>query len=145
MCSFSLYSFFHVISCLILIRFFCFRTYIYFFSISANLILKPFMLLLFMQLNGSTMLNLSLLTSDMWAVLIRIFAYHEKVSSKLWFFVSLFWLKQKQKQPYFWCEFMFPGWLVVFLSFCSCCCWPHCLFSVSKWNSAFLLLFTFIW
>lgn len=25
------------------------------------------------------MLNLSLLTSDMWAVLIRIFAYHEKV------------------------------------------------------------------
>ncbi|XP_010055121.2 solute carrier family 35 member F1 isoform X1 [Eucalyptus grandis] len=29
--------------------------------------------------NGSTMLNLSLLTSDMWAVLIRIFAYHEKV------------------------------------------------------------------
>ncbi|KAH1156781.1 hypothetical protein GYH30_051539 [Glycine max] len=30
-------------------------------------------------INGSTMLNLSLLTSDMWAVLIRIFAYHEKV------------------------------------------------------------------
>ncbi|WVZ65543.1 hypothetical protein U9M48_014889 [Paspalum notatum var. saurae] len=28
---------------------------------------------------GATMLNLSLLTSDMWAVLIRIFAYHEKV------------------------------------------------------------------
>ncbi|KAL0403703.1 UNVERIFIED_CONTAM: hypothetical protein Sradi_2011100 [Sesamum radiatum] len=32
-----------------------------------------------MQISGSTMLNLSLLTSDMWAVLIRIFAYHEKV------------------------------------------------------------------
>ncbi|XP_038986800.1 solute carrier family 35 member F1-like isoform X2 [Phoenix dactylifera] len=30
-------------------------------------------------MSGSTMLNLSLLTSDMWAVLIRIFAYHEKV------------------------------------------------------------------
>ncbi|KAH9727804.1 solute carrier family 35 protein [Citrus sinensis] len=29
--------------------------------------------------NGATMLNLSLLTSDMWAVLIRIGAYHEKV------------------------------------------------------------------
>ncbi|XP_047308762.1 solute carrier family 35 member F1-like [Impatiens glandulifera] len=29
--------------------------------------------------NGSTMLNLSLLTSDMWTVLIRIFAYHQKV------------------------------------------------------------------
>lgn len=29
--------------------------------------------------SGSTMLNLSLLTSDMWAVLIRIFAYHQKV------------------------------------------------------------------
>lgn len=32
-----------------------------------------------MQISGSTMLNLSLLTSDMWAVLIRIFAYNEKV------------------------------------------------------------------
>ncbi|KAG2726120.1 hypothetical protein I3760_01G098300 [Carya illinoinensis] len=30
-------------------------------------------------INGSTMLNLSLLTSDMWSVLIRIFAYNEKV------------------------------------------------------------------
>ncbi|XP_077211986.1 uncharacterized protein LOC143847156 isoform X2 [Tasmannia lanceolata] len=30
-------------------------------------------------MSGSTMLNLSLLTSDMWAVVIRIFAYHEKV------------------------------------------------------------------
>ncbi|KAK7394121.1 hypothetical protein VNO78_14640 [Psophocarpus tetragonolobus] len=32
-----------------------------------------------LKINGSTMLNLSLLTSDMWAVLIRIFAYHEKI------------------------------------------------------------------
>lgn len=32
-----------------------------------------------LKIKGSTMLNLSLLTSDMWAVLIRIFAYHEKV------------------------------------------------------------------
>ncbi|XP_030508219.2 uncharacterized protein LOC115722968 [Cannabis sativa] len=32
-----------------------------------------------LKTNGSTMLNLSLLTSDMWAVIIRIFAYHEKV------------------------------------------------------------------
>uniref|UniRef100_A0A1D1YK68 Solute carrier family 35 member F1 n=2 Tax=Anthurium amnicola TaxID=1678845 RepID=A0A1D1YK68_9ARAE len=32
-----------------------------------------------LKLSGSTMLNLSLLTSDMWAVFIRIFAYHEKV------------------------------------------------------------------
>ncbi|KAL8483159.1 hypothetical protein ACS0TY_026007 [Phlomoides rotata] len=32
-----------------------------------------------LKITGSTMLNLSLLTSDMWAVLIRIFAYHEKV------------------------------------------------------------------
>ncbi|XP_020598767.1 solute carrier family 35 member F1-like isoform X1 [Phalaenopsis equestris] len=35
----------------------------------------PFLL----KISGSAMLNLSLLTSDMWAVLIRIFAYHEKV------------------------------------------------------------------
>ncbi|KAG6436680.1 hypothetical protein SASPL_101582 [Salvia splendens] len=32
-----------------------------------------------LKISGSTMLNLSLLTSDMWAVLIRIFAYQEKV------------------------------------------------------------------
>ncbi|XP_022137946.1 solute carrier family 35 member F1-like isoform X1 [Momordica charantia] len=32
-----------------------------------------------LQTSGATMLNLSLLTSDMWSVVIRIFAYHEKV------------------------------------------------------------------
>ncbi|CAH8350045.1 unnamed protein product [Eruca vesicaria subsp. sativa] len=32
-----------------------------------------------LKTSGSTMFTLSLLTSDMWAVLIRIFAYHEKV------------------------------------------------------------------
>ncbi|EPS74186.1 hypothetical protein M569_00565, partial [Genlisea aurea] len=32
-----------------------------------------------LKISGSTMLNLSLLTSDMWAVLIRIFAYHQQV------------------------------------------------------------------
>ncbi|KAG1331311.1 solute carrier family 35 member F1 [Cocos nucifera] len=32
-----------------------------------------------LKMSGSTMLNLSLLTSDMWAVVIRMFAYHEKV------------------------------------------------------------------
>lgn len=32
-----------------------------------------------LKISGSTMLNLSLLTSDMWTVLIRIFAYHQKV------------------------------------------------------------------
>nr|XP_009765205.1 PREDICTED: solute carrier family 35 member F1-like isoform X3 [Nicotiana sylvestris] len=32
-----------------------------------------------LKMSGATMLNLALLTSDMWAVLIRIFAYHEKV------------------------------------------------------------------
>lgn len=32
-----------------------------------------------LKMSGSTMLNLSLLTSDMWAVLIRIFAYRQKV------------------------------------------------------------------
>ncbi|KAF7132867.1 hypothetical protein RHSIM_Rhsim09G0033200 [Rhododendron simsii] len=31
-----------------------------------------------LKISGSTMLNLSLLTSDMWTVLIRIFAYHQK-------------------------------------------------------------------
>ncbi|XP_064991492.1 uncharacterized protein LOC135585765 isoform X2 [Musa acuminata AAA Group] len=32
-----------------------------------------------LKICGATLLNLSLLTSDMWAVLIRIFAYHQKV------------------------------------------------------------------
>lgn len=32
-----------------------------------------------LKLSGAAMLNLSLLTSDMWAVLIRVFAYHETV------------------------------------------------------------------
>lgn len=32
-----------------------------------------------LQINGAAMLNLSLLTSDMWAVVIRTFAYHDKV------------------------------------------------------------------
>ncbi|RRT34883.1 hypothetical protein B296_00052996, partial [Ensete ventricosum] len=31
-----------------------------------------------LKICGATLLNLSLLTSDMWAVLIRIFAYHQK-------------------------------------------------------------------
>ncbi|XP_010244441.1 PREDICTED: solute carrier family 35 member F1-like [Nelumbo nucifera] len=35
----------------------------------------PFVL----KMSGATMFNLSLLTSDMWAVLIRIFIYHQKV------------------------------------------------------------------
>ncbi|KAH9301781.1 hypothetical protein KI387_013364, partial [Taxus chinensis] len=30
-------------------------------------------------MSGAALLNLSLLTSDMWAVLIRIFAYNQKV------------------------------------------------------------------
>ncbi|KAI3773889.1 hypothetical protein L1987_48428 [Smallanthus sonchifolius] len=34
------------------------------------------------EMSGSTMLNLSLLTSNMWSVLIRIFAYHEQEMSK---------------------------------------------------------------
>jgi solute carrier family 35 protein F1/2 len=34
-----------------------------------------------LKTNGATMFNLSLLTSDMWAVLIRTFGYHEKVCS----------------------------------------------------------------
>ncbi|KAJ0606114.1 putative solute carrier family 35 member SLC35F1/F2/F6 [Helianthus annuus] len=32
-----------------------------------------------LKISGSTMLNLSLLTSDMWSVLLRIFVYREKV------------------------------------------------------------------
>jgi solute carrier family 35 protein F1/2 len=34
-----------------------------------------------LKMNGSTMLNLSLLTSDMWAVLVRVLGFHESVDS----------------------------------------------------------------
>ncbi|KAG6433370.1 hypothetical protein SASPL_104981 [Salvia splendens] len=47
------------------------------FSVSMFLFYSGVPILL--KISGSTMLNLSLLTSDMWAVLIRIFAYQEKV------------------------------------------------------------------
>ncbi|KAK0608937.1 hypothetical protein LWI29_038399 [Acer saccharum] len=50
-----------------------------FFGFAAAMFLFYSFVPVLLKLNGSTMLNLSLLTSDMWAVLIRIFAYHEKV------------------------------------------------------------------
>ncbi|KAJ3677952.1 hypothetical protein LUZ60_001755 [Juncus effusus] len=48
------------------------------FAVSAFLFytIMPYVL----KMSGSTLYNLSLLTSDMWAVLIRIFFYHQQVS-----------------------------------------------------------------
>ncbi|CAN6483131.1 unnamed protein product [Victoria cruziana] len=42
-----------------------------------------------LKISGSTMLNLSLLTADAWAVLIRIFVYHQKVD---WMYFLAFFL-----------------------------------------------------
>lgn len=53
-----------------LLPFIGFALALFLFYSTVPIILKVF---------GATMLNLSLLTSDMWAALIRIFAYHEKV------------------------------------------------------------------
>ncbi|KAK6255331.1 hypothetical protein QUC31_017006 [Theobroma cacao] len=50
-----------------------------FFGFSLAMFLFYSFVPVLLKMSGSTMLNLSLLTSDMWAVLIRIFAYHEKV------------------------------------------------------------------
>ncbi|WJX75074.1 hypothetical protein P8452_58643 [Trifolium repens] len=50
-----------------------------FFGFSVAMFMFYSLVPVLLKLNGSTMLNLSLLTSDMWSVLIRIFAYHEKV------------------------------------------------------------------
>ncbi|XP_050214278.1 uncharacterized protein LOC126665502 [Mercurialis annua] len=50
-----------------------------FFGFSAAMFLFYSFVPVLLKLSGSTMLNLSLLTSDMWSVLIRIFAYHEMV------------------------------------------------------------------
>ncbi|PNT51190.1 hypothetical protein POPTR_002G230600v4 [Populus trichocarpa] len=50
-----------------------------FFGFSVAMFLFYSLVPILLKISGSTMLNLSLLTSDMWAVVIRIFAYHEKV------------------------------------------------------------------
>ncbi|KAL5570432.1 hypothetical protein UlMin_027007 [Ulmus minor] len=50
-----------------------------FFGFSVAMFMFYSLVPILLKMNGSTMLNLSLLTSDMWAVVIRIFAYHEKV------------------------------------------------------------------
>ncbi|XVE81128.1 hypothetical protein DITRI_Ditri15bG0037900 [Diplodiscus trichospermus] len=50
-----------------------------FFGFSLAMFLFYSFVPVLLKMSGSTMLNLSLLTSDMWAVGIRIFAYHEKV------------------------------------------------------------------
>lgn len=50
-----------------------------FFGFSVAMFLFYSSVPILLKISGSTMLNLSLLTSDMWAVVIRIFAYHEKV------------------------------------------------------------------
>ncbi|MBA0779948.1 hypothetical protein Gotri_004117, partial [Gossypium trilobum] len=49
-----------------------------FFGFSLAMFLFYSFVPVLLKMSGSTMLNLSLLTSDMWAVIIRIFAYHEK-------------------------------------------------------------------
>ncbi|KAL0805776.1 hypothetical protein Bca101_098267 [Brassica carinata] len=48
-------------------------------GIAISVFLFYSILTVLLKTNGTAMFTLSLLTSDMWAVLIRIFAYHEKV------------------------------------------------------------------
>ncbi|XP_023639267.1 solute carrier family 35 member F1 isoform X1 [Capsella rubella] len=50
-----------------------------FLGIALGVFLFYSLVTVLLKTNGSAMFTLSLLTSDMWAVLIRIFAYHEKV------------------------------------------------------------------
>ncbi|XP_047334329.1 solute carrier family 35 member F1-like [Impatiens glandulifera] len=50
-----------------------------FFGFSLAMFMFYSLVPILLKINGSTMLNLSLLTSDMWTVVIRIFAYHQKV------------------------------------------------------------------
>ncbi|CAH8351366.1 unnamed protein product [Eruca vesicaria subsp. sativa] len=50
-----------------------------FLRFTVTMFLSYSLLPVLLKSNGSAMFTLSLLTSDMWAVLIRIFAYHEKV------------------------------------------------------------------
>ncbi|CAA7016691.1 unnamed protein product [Microthlaspi erraticum] len=50
-----------------------------FLRVTVTMFLFYSLLPVLLKTSGATMFTLSLLTSDMWAVLIRIFAYHEKV------------------------------------------------------------------
>ncbi|CAA7016690.1 unnamed protein product [Microthlaspi erraticum] len=50
-----------------------------FVRVAVTMFLYYALLPVLLKTNGAAMFTLSLLTSDMWAVLIRIFAYHEKV------------------------------------------------------------------
>ncbi|CAK7348960.1 unnamed protein product [Dovyalis caffra] len=58
-----------------------------FFGFAVAMFLFYSLVPILLKISGSTMLNLSLLTSDMWAVVIRIFAYHEKVD---WMYFAAF-------------------------------------------------------
>ncbi|KAG9141354.1 hypothetical protein Leryth_001811 [Lithospermum erythrorhizon] len=58
-----------------------------FFGFSLAMFLFYSFVPVLLMISGSAMLNLSLLTSDMWAVLIRIFAYNEKVD---WMYFAAF-------------------------------------------------------
>ncbi|CAN6448897.1 unnamed protein product [Victoria cruziana] len=61
-----------------------------------------------LKISGSTMLNLSLLSSDMWAVLIRIFAYQEQVD---WMYFLAFFMVAVGLIVYSWyvtAHFSFP-------------------------------------
>ncbi|KAL8144434.1 hypothetical protein V2J09_017466 [Rumex salicifolius] len=50
-----------------------------FFGFSAAMFFFYSLVPILLKVSGAALLNLSLLTSDMWAVVIRIFLYHEKV------------------------------------------------------------------
>ncbi|KAL1191554.1 hypothetical protein V5N11_002374 [Cardamine amara subsp. amara] len=55
------------------------ETVLPYLGIAIGIFLFYSLLTVLLRTNGSTMFTLSLLTSDMWAVLIRTFGYHEKV------------------------------------------------------------------
>ncbi|XP_019093802.1 PREDICTED: solute carrier family 35 member F1-like isoform X4 [Camelina sativa] len=55
------------------------ETILLYLGVALALFLLYSLVAVLIQTNGATMFNLSYLTSDMWAVLIRTFGYHEKV------------------------------------------------------------------
>ncbi|XP_010512184.1 PREDICTED: solute carrier family 35 member F1-like isoform X2 [Camelina sativa] len=63
------------------------ETILLYLGVALALFLLYSLVAVLIQTNGATIYNLSLLTSDMWAVLIRTFGYHEKVD---WLYLLAF-------------------------------------------------------
>ena len=78
------------------------------------------------------MFTLSLLTSDMWAVLIRIFAYHEKVCNSYKFSYIFCLLATNRRDQFAMYVCLSSGWLAILLGICYYSYWTDHILSVQS-------------